>query len=129
RPDLHSFPTRRSSDLPTKSWTERKRLFELPRSTWADYSEKLISKGGGVVPRTLKSIPLSPQVRALLDIDATELDPDSLIRALLKSPVDLLWFGGIGTYVRASSETDAQVGDPANDALRVAGEEVRARVI
>src|SRR5690606_40279143 len=85
RPDLHSFPTRRSSDLPTKSWTERKRLFELPRSTWADYSEKLISKGGGVFPRTLKSIPLSPQVRALLDIDATELDPDSLIRALLRS--------------------------------------------
>src|SRR5690606_12857351 len=97
--------------------------------SWGDYSEKLISKGGGVFPRTLKSIPLSPQARAVLGVDAAELDPESLINAILKAPVDLLWFGGIGTYVKASHESHQQVGDPANDALRVAGEEVRARVI
>ena len=114
---------------PAASWKERKRLYDLPRSSWADYSEKLISKGGGVFPRTLKSIPLSREARAVLGIEASEIDPDSLINAILKAPVDLLWFGGIGTYIKASHEAHQQVGDPANDALRVSGNEVRARVI
>jgi glutamate dehydrogenase len=114
---------------PARSWAERKRMFGLPRSSWADYSAKLISKGGGVFPRTLKSIPLSRQVRAMLGVEATALDPDSLIHAILKAPVDLLWFGGIGTYVKAGQESHQQVGDPANDALRVSGCEVRAKVI
>ena len=114
---------------PAKSWAERKRMFALPRSSWADYSEKLISKGGGVFPRTLKSIPLSREARAALGIDAAALDPESLINAILKAPVDLLWFGGIGTYIKASTETHAQVGDPANDGLRVSGDEVRAKVV
>jgi glutamate dehydrogenase len=114
---------------PAKSWAERKRLFKLPRSSWADYSAKLISRGGGVFPRTLKSIPLSREAQAALSIEAGQLDPDSLINAILKAPVDLMWFGGIGTYIKASHESHAQVGDPANDALRVSGEEVRAKVI
>ncbi len=114
---------------PAKSWSERKRLFELPRSSWDDYDRKLISKGGGVFPRSLKQIELSPQVRAALGIDADALDPDALIHALLKAPVDLLWFGGIGTYVKSRAENNVQVGDPANDALRVDGAEVRAAVI
>jgi glutamate dehydrogenase len=114
---------------PAASWKERKRLFALPRSSWADYSAKLISKGGGVFPRTLKSIPLSKQAQAALGIEAAELDPESLINAILKAPVDLLWFGGIGTYVKAGQEAHQQVGDPANDALRVSGGEIRAKVI
>jgi glutamate dehydrogenase len=114
---------------PATSWTERKRLFGLQRSSWADYSEKLISKGGGVFPRTMKRIPLSSQARKALGIDVEEIEPDALIAAILKSPADLIWFGGIGTYIRASHETDAQVGDPANEALRVSADEVRAKVI
>jgi glutamate dehydrogenase len=114
---------------PAASWKERKRLFKLPRSSWADYSAKLISKGGGVFPRTLKAIPLSREAQAALGIGAAALDPESLINAILKAPVDLLWFGGIGTYVKASGESHAAVGDPANDALRVSGDEVRAKVI
>ncbi|HEU4651305.1 MAG TPA: NAD-glutamate dehydrogenase domain-containing protein, partial [Croceibacterium sp.] len=99
------------------------------RSSWADYSPSLISKGGGVFARTTKSIPLSRQARSALGIEAAALDPESLINAILKSPVDLLWFGGIGTYIKASQEAHQQVGDPANDALRVSGDEVRAKVI
>src|SRR5690606_23699158 len=114
---------------PAKSWAERKRLYELPRSSWADDSEKLISKGGGVFSRTMKRIPLSPQAREALGIAAEELDPDSLISAILRSPIDLVWFGGIGTYIKASHETHAQVGDPANDSLRVSADEVRAKVV
>ena len=114
---------------PARSWAERKRLFKLPRSSWADYSAKLISKGGGVYPRTLKAIPLSREAQVALGIEAKELDPDSLINAILKAPVDLMWFGGIGTYIKASQESHAQVGDPANDGLRVNGEEVRAKVV
>ncbi len=114
---------------PSASWKERKRLFKLPRSSWADYADKLVSKGGGVFPRTLKSIPLSREARETLGVDAAELDPETLINAILKAPVDLLWFGGIGTYIKASGESHAQVGDPANDALRVSGDEVRAKVI
>ncbi|AKH43171.1 glutamate dehydrogenase [Altererythrobacter atlanticus] len=114
---------------PETSWAERKRMFDLPRSSWADYSEKLISRGGGVFPRSMKRIPLSPEAREALGVEAEELDPESLISAILKSEVDLIWFGGIGTYIRAGTETDAQVGDPANDGLRVSGREVRAKVV
>ncbi|MEJ2457101.1 MAG: NAD-glutamate dehydrogenase, partial [Novosphingobium sp.] len=114
---------------PAKSWAERKRMFALPHSSWDDYDKALISQGGGVFPRTLKSIPVSPEMREALGIEASEIDPDSLISAILRAPVDLLWFGGIGTYVKASSENNATVGDPMNDALRVNADEVRARVI
>ena len=111
------------------SWTERARLFALPRSSWEDYDKALISAGGGVFARSAKSVALTPQVRAALGIEATELEPAALISAILRSPVDLIWFGGIGTYVKAASETNGQVGDPANDMLRVDAEDVRARAI
>lgn len=114
---------------PAKSWAERARLFALPRSSWADYEARLISKGGGVFPRSMKAIPLSPQARAMLGLENATIDPDGLIHAILSAPVDLLWFGGIGTYVKASAENNAQVGDPANDAVRVDAVEVRAKVI
>jgi glutamate dehydrogenase len=114
---------------PARSWAERNRLFALPRSSWADYDATLISKGGGIFPRSQKSIPLSAEVCALLEIDETNLDPSALIAAILKSPVDLLWFGGIGTYVKAREENNAEVGDPANDAHRVDGEELRAKAV
>ncbi len=114
---------------PATSWDERARLFALPRSSWADYDPKLISAGGGVFARTEKSIPLSTEIRAMLGIEAEELDPTSLISAILRAPIDLLWFGGIGTYVKAAHEAHIEVGDPANDRLRVNAEEVRARVI
>jgi glutamate dehydrogenase len=99
-----------------KSWKERNRLFGLPRSSWADYDPKLISKGGGVFPRSQKSIPLTPEVQALLGVEAEAMSPSDLMTAILKAPVDLLWFGGIGTYVKAASESHAEVGDRANDA-------------
>ncbi|GAB3629329.1 NAD-glutamate dehydrogenase [Pandoraea terrae] len=111
------------------SFTERERLFQLPRSSWADYDTRLISKGGGVYPRTAKAIPLSLEVRAMLDVEATELAPNDLLRAILKAPADLLYNGGIGTYVKASSETHAQVGDRSNDGLRVNGAELRCKVV
>jgi glutamate dehydrogenase len=114
---------------PAKSWAERKRLFELPRSSWDDYDRTLISAGGGVFPRTEKSIPLSAEARAALGTDAKELDPASLINAILKAPVDLLWFGGIGTYIKASLQSQADVGDPSNDALRADAVDLRAKVI
>ncbi|RZF64723.1 glutamate dehydrogenase [Sphingomonas populi] len=114
---------------PAASWDERARMFALPRSSWADYDAKLISKGGGVFPRTDKVIKLSKQVRAVLGIDAAEMEPGALISAILKAPVDLLWFGGIGTYVKAAAENNIQVGDPANDRLRVDAEQVRATAI
>ncbi len=114
---------------PAESWTERKRMFDLPRSSWDDYDKKLISKGGGVLPRTEKSIPLSAEAREALGIDAKALDPASLINAILKSSVDLLWFGGIGTYIKASNQSQADVGDPSNDALRANASELRAKVI
>jgi glutamate dehydrogenase len=112
-----------------RSFAERERLFSLPRSSWQDYDKALISKGGGVFPRAAKSIPLSAEVRALLDLDKPEATPQEVMTAILKARVDLLWFGGIGTYVRAASETDVEVGDRANDAIRVTGTELRARVI
>ncbi|XAP79133.1 NAD-glutamate dehydrogenase domain-containing protein [Citromicrobium bathyomarinum] len=114
---------------PEASWQERKRLFDLPRSSWDDYSKELISKGGGVYPRTEKSITLSKEARSALGVDRAEFDPESLISAILKAPADLLWFGGIGTYVKAERENNIQVGDPANDALRVNGEDLRVKVI
>jgi len=114
---------------PAISWDERARMFALPRSSWADYDPKLISKGGGLFSRTLKSIKLSPQARAAIGIEASEIDPSELIVAILKSPADLIWFGGIGTYIKAANEPNGSVGDPANDAHRVNAEDVRARVI
>ncbi|TYC85173.1 NAD-glutamate dehydrogenase domain-containing protein [Novosphingobium sp. BW1] len=114
---------------PQTGWDERKRLFELTHSSWDDYDKSLISKGGGVFPRSMKSIPLSPEIRKALGVEVEALDPDSLISTILWAKVDLLWFGGIGTYVKASSENNATVGDPANDALRVSANEVGARVI
>ncbi len=112
-----------------RSFAERKRLFELPRSAWTDYDESLMSQGGGVYSRTAKSIAISPQVREALGIDDSELAPTDLIRAILRAPVDLLWNGGIGTYVKASSESHADAGDKANDALRVDGRELRCSVV
>jgi glutamate dehydrogenase len=114
---------------PATSWNERKRLFELPRSSRDDYDRKLLSKGGGIYPRTQKSIELSKEARQALGIEAEVTDPASLMNAILKARVDLLWFGGIGTYVKASYQSNADVGDPANDAIRVDGAEVRARAI
>ncbi|RSM69892.1 NAD-glutamate dehydrogenase [Actinoplanes sp. ATCC 53533] len=112
------------------SYAERRRLFDLPRSSWADYDAALISEGGGIFPRTAKSIPVTPQVRAALALgDAKAVSPTELMRAILAAPVDLLFNGGIGTYVKASTETHAEVGDKANDAIRVNGYEVRAQVV
>ncbi|MEO6198381.1 MAG: NAD-glutamate dehydrogenase domain-containing protein, partial [Sphingomicrobium sp.] len=114
---------------PAKSWHERARMFKLPRSSWDDYDRKILSKGGGIFARLDKSIPLSPEVRALLGTDEAQLDPSALINLILKSPVDLIWFGGIGTYIKSSDQTQAAVGDPANDSLRVSGDELQAKVI
>ena len=111
------------------SHTERQRLFALPRSSWADYDGALISAGGGVWSRAEKSIPISPQARQALGIEAEKLSPAELLAAILKAPVDLLYNGGIGTYVKASAESHADVGDRANDALRVDGRELRCRVL
>ncbi|RVW05478.1 NAD-glutamate dehydrogenase [Rhodococcus xishaensis] len=114
-----------------RSFAERSRMFAMPRSSWADYDPTLISDGGGVYARTAKSVPISPQVRAALGIDegVTELPPPDLVKAILTAPVDLLWNGGIGTYVKAASESDAAVGDKSNDAVRVDGADLRARVV
>jgi glutamate dehydrogenase len=112
------------------SFAERQRLFDLPRSSWADYDASLLSEGGGIYPRTAKSIPVSPQVRAALDLgDAPAVSPADLMRAILKAPVDLLFNGGIGTYVKSASESHADVGDKTNDAIRVNGSQVRAKVV
>lgn len=111
------------------SFSERQRMFNLPRSSWADYDAKLISKGGGIFLRSAKYIDLSPEMKAVFDIQADRLSPTELISALLKAPVDLIWNGGIGTYVKASSENHADVGDKANDALRINGNELRAKVV
>jgi glutamate dehydrogenase len=110
------------------SFRERERMFKLPRSSWADYDAKLISAGGGVHPRSAKSIAITPEVSAALGITAKSLTPTELVNAILKAPVDLIYNGGIGTYVKAASETHAQVGDRANDALRVNGRELRCKV-
>ena len=112
-----------------KSFAERQRLFALPRSSWDDYDKSLISSGGGLYPRGAKSITLSPEARAVLGIDVTELTPVELLRAILKAPVDLLYNGGIGTYVKSTFETHTQVGDKASDAFRVNGSELRCKVL
>jgi glutamate dehydrogenase len=114
---------------PARSWKERKRMFNLPRSTWEDYDKGLISKGGGVFPRSQKSIPVSPEVRAMLGLTAEEVEPAALITAILLAEVDLLWFGGIGTYVKAKSESHAEVGDPGNDGIRVNASDLRVKAI
>ena len=116
---------------PAASFIERRRLFELPGSSWADYRADLISEGGGVWARDQKSIPISPQIAGALGLadDITTLSPPELIRAILLAPVDLLWNGGIGTYVKASTQSHEQVGDKANDAVRVNGNELRAKVV
>ncbi|MCH2100012.1 MAG: NAD-glutamate dehydrogenase, partial [Pseudomonadales bacterium] len=110
------------------SHAERARLFLLPRSGWNDYDSELISAGGGVFSRQAKSIEISPEMRARFELDADRMTPDELIHALLKAPVDLVWNGGIGTYVKAASETHGDAGDKANDAVRVNGAELRCRV-
>ena len=114
---------------PEASFAERERLFRLPGSSWADYDESLISPGGGVFPRAAKSIPLSPEAASALGVETGSPTPNEVIRALLRAPVDLLWNGGIGTYVKAADERHADVGDKANDAVRVDAEELRCRVV
>ncbi|MCB1685931.1 MAG: NAD-glutamate dehydrogenase, partial [Pseudomonadales bacterium] len=111
---------------PAVSFAERERLFALPKSSWGDYDRSLISAGGGVFPRHLKSIKISPQMQERFAIEADRMAPDELINALLKSPVQLIWNGGIGTYVKAHFETHTDVGDRANDHLRVDARELRA---
>ncbi|MEY4270822.1 MAG: hypothetical protein RLZZ58_2038, partial [Pseudomonadota bacterium] len=114
---------------PATSWAERDRMFNLPRSSWADYDAKLISKGGGIFPRSQKSITLSAEAMAALGLAGPDIEPAALISAILRAEVDLIWFGGIGTYVKAASQNNADVGDPANDRLRVDAEDVRAAAI
>jgi glutamate dehydrogenase len=114
-----------------KSYLERERLFGLPRSSWADYDHAFISAGGGVHARTAKSVPITPQVRAALGLEdsVSRLTPQELMRAILLAPVDLFWNGGIGTYVKASTESHVDVGDKANDAIRVDGRDLRVKVV
>jgi glutamate dehydrogenase len=112
-----------------KSFQERTRMFNLPRSSWADYNQSLISEGGGVFERSAKSIKLSKEIKIVLDVEEDELSPKDLIRAILKAPVGLLWNGGIGTYVKAESESNQEVGDRANDEVRINGNELRCKVI
>ncbi len=112
-----------------KSWAERKRLFDMPRSSWADYDPDLISEGGGVFPRDAKKVEISTQVQQLLGLSQASLAPNELIQAILKTEVELLFFGGIGTYVKAHSESDADVGDRSNDSLRINGSQLRAKVV
>ena len=114
---------------PARSFAERQRLFRLPRSSWADYDPALISEGGGVFERGAKSVPVSPQMKRLFGIEADRLTPAELIRKMLAASVDLLWFGGIGTYVKAPDESHAEAGDRANDALRINGNEIRAKIV
>ncbi len=114
---------------PAASFAERKRLFELPRSSWSDYDTALISEGGGVFERSAKSIALEAPVREMLGVEDETMSGQDLVRAVLRMPVDLLWNGGIGTYVRASSERDADVGDATNDAVRLDATELRCRVV
>lgn len=114
---------------PAKSWEERNRLFNTPRTTWQDYDKGLISEGGGVFSRAAKTITLTPQIKEMLDIEADTVDPVTLMQAILKARAELLYFGGIGTYIKGAGETNAQVGDKANDAIRINGGDVRAQVI
>jgi glutamate dehydrogenase len=114
---------------PERSFEERRRLFDLPRSSWRDFDQSIISRGGGVFSRTAKEIDLSIEARTALGVTAAKVTPQEVMNAILKAPVDLLWFGGIGTYVRASGESDDSVGDRANDAIRAVAADLRCRVI
>ncbi|GGE43222.1 glutamate dehydrogenase [Marinicauda pacifica] len=114
---------------PDRLWEERKRMFELPRSSWQDYDQTLISQGGGIFPRSAKSITLTDEIRKLTGLKQKAVSPSDLISALLKMKVELIWFGGIGTYVKASTEQNWEVGDKANDALRIDAKDMRAAVI
>jgi glutamate dehydrogenase len=115
---------------PRVSYRERRRLFRMPRSSWTDYNAKLISRGGGVFARSAKSIKITPQMRIAFDLAAKPaMPPNELIRAMLKAPVDMLWLGGIGTFVKGRHESSAEVGDKANDALRIDGAELRCKVV
>ncbi len=114
---------------PLKSYEERKRLFEMPHSNWSDYNPKLISKGGGVFSRSDKTIDLSVEVRQALDIQKEKIETDELIRMILKAPVDLLWNGGIGTYVKSRSESHHEVNDKTNDTVRINGCDLRCKVV
>jgi glutamate dehydrogenase len=114
---------------PARSLEERRRLFGLPRSSWADYDRSLLSAGGGIFARLEKQVTLSPQACAALGIAKSDLTPAELMAAILRAPADLLWFGGIGTYVRGPDETDAEVGDKANDAIRISATEIAAKVV
>ncbi|MBI3675621.1 MAG: NAD-glutamate dehydrogenase [Proteobacteria bacterium] len=114
---------------PEKSWTERKRVFDLPRSSWADYDKNLISKGGGIFPRSAKEIAISPEVKTITGLTADKATPGELMKALLKADIDLLWFGGIGTFIKSSPQSNPDAGDRTNDAVRVDGRDVRAKVI
>lgn len=113
------------------TFSERQRMFAIPRSSWEDYDASLISKGGGIFPRSAKSIALSPEIKAALAIDSevSEMSPNQLMNAILKAPVDLLWNGGIGTYVKSTTESHADCGDRANNGLRVNGNELRCRMV
>ncbi len=114
---------------PESSFAERQRLFDLPRSTWMDYDPQLISRGGGVFDRSMKRIPVSVEVKELLNLHQNEIAPDDLIQAILKAQVDMIWFGGIGTFVKATTESHADVGDTMNNSLRINAKDLRARVI
>ena len=114
---------------PAKSFRERRRLFALPRSSWTDYDKALISKGGGIIDRKAKSVTITREMKELFGITASSLTPNQLLNAMLRAEVDLLWFGGIGTYVKSSGETDADAGDRANDPIRVNGEELNCKVV
>jgi glutamate dehydrogenase len=112
-----------------KSFAERKRLFDMPRSSWADYDTKVLSKGGEIFDRKAKTLDPSPEVRKLLDLGTGKVTPAEMMKAILKSDVELLWFGGIGTYIKSSTESNADAGDRANDAIRINGKDIRAKVI
>ncbi|MGB0670252.1 MAG: NAD-glutamate dehydrogenase [Rhodospirillales bacterium] len=114
---------------PAASFVERKRMFDLPRSSWGDYDGKVLSKGGMIYDRSAKSLKLTPEIKAAFGFEADTMTPNELMRALLRADVDLLWFGGIGTYIKSSEESNADAGDRSNDAIRINGEDVRAKVI
>ncbi len=114
---------------PERLWEERQRMFDLPRSSWMDYDQSLISKGGGIFERSAKAIELSPEIKALTGLKADSVTPDDLINALLKSECELLWFGGIGTYIKAQQESQSDAGDRSNDTLRINGKDLKAKVV
>lgn len=111
------------------SFAERKRLFDVPRSSWQDYNRKLISKGGGIFSRSEKQITLSPEIMAVIGLTSAKVTPNELMRAIIKCDADLLWFGGIGTYIRGTTESDADAGDKANDAIRITAKELKVKAV